>query len=223
MLHYEHESWRNGHQAVAGVDEAGCGPLAGPVVAAAVVIEAEYLRREEQGALRELNDSKKITAKRRDLFFEQLTACAHVRFAVALVDVDEIDTVNILQATHRAMAQALAQLEPAPDLALVDGRPVRGLPCPSRAIVRGDGASLSIAAASVLAKVTRDRLMLALDRRYPQYGFAQHKGYGTRAHLDALRAHGPAPCHRKSFAPVRACMGGERVMDQALSNVGCRS
>lgn len=207
MLQHEHDSWRDGFNAVAGVDEAGRGPLAGPVVAAAVVFQSEFLIREERAALRELNDSKKITAKCRDLFFEVLTTSPHVRYAVAVVEVDEIDAVNILQATHRAMARALAQLSPSPDLALVDGRPVRGLPCPSKAIVRGDGSSLSIAAASVLAKVTRDRLMAELDRRFPQYGFARHKGYGTVAHLDALRKHGPSPCHRKTFAPVRECPG----------------
>ncbi len=203
MLQHEHESWRNGYCSVAGVDEAGRGPLAGPVVAAAVVFDAQYLIREERGALIRLTDSKKITARCRDLFFVLLTESPWVRYAVAMVESDEIDAINILQATHRAMARALEQLAPPPDLALVDGRPVPGLPCSSRAIVRGDGASLSIAAASVLAKVSRDRLMLELDHRYPQYGFAQHKGYGTRAHLDALRLHGPAPCHRKSFAPVR--------------------
>ncbi len=203
MLQYEHESWQNGFRAVAGVDEAGRGPLAGPVVAAAVVFQPEFLIREERMALRRLTDSKKITARCRDLFFDVLTSSPHLRYEVAVSDVAEIDAHNILQATHRAMALALGRLVPLPDLALVDGRPVRGLPCPSRAIVRGDGASLSIAAASVLAKVTRDRLMVELDGQYPHYGFAQHKGYGTRAHLEALRMHGPAPCHRKSFAPVR--------------------
>ncbi len=203
MLQYEHETWQDGYRAVAGVDEAGRGPLAGPVVAAAVVMEPGFLVREEGASLRLLTDSKKITARRRDLFFDLLTASAEVRYAVAIVDAAEIDATDILRATHCAMARALAGISPAPDFALVDGRPVPGLPCASRAVVRGDGASLSIAAASVLAKVTRDRFMQDLDRRYPQYGFARHKGYGTRAHLDALRAYGPSPCHRRSFAPVK--------------------
>lgn len=208
MLKHEHESWGIGYQAVAGVDEAGRGPLAGPVVAAAVVFQKEFLIREEKLSLHQLTDSKKITARRRGHFFELLTGSAQIRCAVAVVEADQVDALNILRATHRAMANALAQLAPLPDFALVDGRRVPGLPCPSKSIVRGDGASLSIAAASVLAKVTRDRLMVELDRQYPQYGFAQHKGYGTRAHLGALKTYGPSPCHRKTFAPVRACLEG---------------
>ena len=202
MLQYEHASWDEGFSRVAGVDEAGRGPLAGPVVAAAVEFEVDFLVREQHGALARLNDSKKITAKRRDFFFALLTDSPHIRYAVALVEPAEIDRLNILRATHQAMVRALQALDPLPELALVDGHPVLGLPCPSQAIVRGDSASLSIAAASIIAKVTRDRLMVELDASYPQYGFSRHKGYGTRAHLAALRQHGPAPCHRRSFAPV---------------------
>ena len=202
MLQHEQASWEEGFSRVAGVDEAGRGPLAGPVVAAAVEFEVDFLIREQQGALAKLNDSKKITAKRRDFFFSLLTHSPHVRYAVAVVEPDEIDRINILQATHVAMNRALQALHPLPDLALIDGRPVPGLPCPSQSIVRGDSASLSIAAASVIAKVTRDQLMIALDERYPMYGFSKHKGYGTKAHLAALQRYGPSPSHRRSFAPV---------------------
>ena len=206
MLEHERAAWGAGFRRVAGVDEAGRGPLAGPVVAAAVIIQPEFLQREQRGQLNLLTDSKKITAKRRDLFFDLLTQLPEAEIGVACVDVEEIDAVNILQATHRAMARALAQLQPLPALALIDGLPVAGLPCASRAIVKGDAQSLLIAAASVIAKVTRDRLMLELDAVYPEYGFARHKGYGTRDHLQALRKQGPCPIHRRSFAPVRACM-----------------
>jgi ribonuclease HII len=204
VLRYEEEAWQQGWQLVAGVDEAGRGPLAGPVVAAAVVWTSAYARQAAGTTLRGLTDSKKLTARRREFFYALLTTTPQIRFGLGVVEADEIDAVNILRATHRAMAAALEQLDPLPDWALVDGRPVPGLPCASRAIVRGDALSLSIAAASVVAKVTRDRLMQDWDRRHPVYGFARHKGYGTAAHLAALAAHGPAPCHRRSFAPVRA-------------------
>ena len=202
MLEHEQAAWSEGVVRVAGVDEAGRGPLAGPVVAAAVVFEPEYLQREQQGALQLLTDSKKVTPKRRDLFFELLTSSSAVTIGVAEVSAAEIDQINILRATHQAMARALAQVEP--ELALVDGLPVPGLPCPSRSIVKGDSQSLSIAAASIIAKVTRDRVMQVLHEEYPAYGFARHKGYGTAAHLIALREHGATPHHRQSFAPVRA-------------------
>lgn len=201
MLQHEQASWEEGFNRVAGVDEAGRGPLAGPVVAAAVQFDVDFLIREQHGALAKLNDSKKITAKRRDFFFDVLTGSPHIRFAVAVVEPEEIDRINILQATHAAMQRALQALNPLPDLALIDGRPVPGLPCPSQSIIRGDSASLSIAAASIIAKVTRDRLMCALHDTYPVYGFARHKGYGTQAHLEALRRYGPSPSHRRSFAP----------------------
>lgn len=204
MLEHEQAAWSAGIVRVAGVDEAGRGPLAGPVVAAAVVFDPDYLRREQQGTLKQLTDSKKVTPKRRDLFFELLTSSNAMAIGVAEVSAAEIDQINILKATHQAMARALTQIEP--ELALVDGLPVPGLPCPSRSIVKGDSQSLSIAAASIIAKVTRDRMMQVLHENYPAYGFARHKGYGTRAHLIALREHGPTPHHRQSFAPVRAVM-----------------
>ena len=188
---------------IAGVDEAGRGPLAGPVVAAAAVLPAKWaaagLPRELQG----LNDSKQLTPRQRESFFAFLTACGEVAYAVAQIDAVLIDEINILRATHRAMNAALAALVPSPQHALVDGRPVKTMRVPQTAIIKGDARSYSIAAASVLAKVTRDRLMFAFDRQWPAYGFAEHKGYGTARHLAALAAHGPCPIHRKSFAPMK--------------------
>ena len=202
MLRHEQEAWQAGFRHVAGVDEAGRGPLAGPVVAAAVVFDKDFLEAEADRSLAGLTDSKKLPAARREFFFAQITACAQARVGVGSASVEEIERLNILNATHLAMARALAQLAPLPDLALVDGLPVKGLPVPHRAIVGGDAASLSIAAASVIAKVTRDRWMATLAAEYPAYGFERHKGYGTPEHLAALRRHGPCPAHRKGFAPV---------------------
>lgn len=206
MLRFEQEAWQM-FRRVAGVDEAGRGPLAGPVVASAVVIEQDFLIREADGLFNGLNDSKQLTEKNRELFFSVLTSSPHVQYGLGIVSEQEIDARNILRATHYAMALALNAIQPLPDYALVDGRPVPGLPCSSRAIVKGDARSLSIAAASVIAKVTRDHLMLELDRQYPQYGFARHKGYGTQDHLEALRTWGPSACHRHSFRPVREAAG----------------
>ena len=180
---------------VAGVDEAGRGPLAGPVVAAAVILPDGF-------ELDGLNDSKKVAPRKREALHATLTAQAEVLWAVGEASVDEIDRLNILRATHLAMARALDALPRKPDHALVDGLPVRGLPVEHTALVEGDALSLSIAAASIIAKVTRDRLMTDLDAAYPQYGFARHKGYGVREHLEALRNHGPCPVHRRTFQPV---------------------
>jgi ribonuclease HII len=180
---------------VAGVDEAGRGPLAGPVVAAAVILPDDC-------AIEGLNDSKKLTTEKREHFHATLSVRADIHWGIGQADVAEIDRLNILRATHLAMARAVAALPRKPDHALVDGLPVRGLPVPHTALVAGDTLSLSIAAASIIAKVTRDRLMTALDAEYPQYGFARHKGYGVREHLQALRNHGPCPVHRRSFQPV---------------------
>ena len=184
------------------MDEAGRGPLAGPVVAAAVFIERSRLESAAAEALRDLNDSKQLTAARREHFFQLLHDDPAIRIGVGQADVAEIDRLNILRATHAAMARAVAGLGEAVDLLLVDGLPVPGLPFPHRAIVSGDAESLLIAAASVVAKVTRDRLMAGLDELHPGYGFARHKGYGTAEHLEALRRLGPSPQHRRSFAPV---------------------
>ncbi len=207
LLGHEREAWQAGASRVAGVDEAGRGPLAGPVVAAAVLFDRSWLEREADGALKGLDDSKKLSPARREFFFARLTSAEwrpFVAYGVAEASVEEIDRLNILRATHLAMARAVAAVAGGVDLALVDGLPVRGLPVPHNAIVKGDASSLSIAAASVLAKVSRDRRMLELDARHPGYGFAAHKGYGTAAHLQALAKLGPCPAHRRSFAPVQA-------------------
>jgi ribonuclease HII len=188
---------------VAGVDEAGRGPLAGPVVAAAVIFPSEWCENGFDKRLRELNDSKQLTEPQREEFFAILIALPEVRYTVSLVDAAMIDQINILQATHRAMNDALARLLPQPDHVLVDGNPVKSMTYPNTAIVQGDGKSYSIAAASVIAKVTRDRLMLDFHQQFPAYGFATHKGYGTPEHLTAIAAHGPCPIHRRSFSPFR--------------------
>jgi ribonuclease HII len=192
MMAFEAEALANGFQRVAGVDEAGRGPLAGPIVAGAVVL-AEPI----EG----LNDSKQLTARRREALFAQLHDGRHA-IGVGLVEASDIDRYGIQAANYAAMAQAVAALDPPPDFLLVDGFMIRGCALPQKAIVKGDSLSFSIAAASIIAKVTRDRLMVALDAENPDYGFLRHKGYATREHLDALRRLGPCPAHRRSFAPL---------------------
>lgn len=204
---WERQLWVRGLTRIAGVDEAGCGPLAGPVVAGAVILPIQWAAAGLPGELKGLNDSKMLTAPQREKFFAFLTACAGVEFAVATVDAGRIDAINIFQAAHQAMNEALAQLRPPADHVLVDGRRVKTMILPQTAIVKGDFKSYSIAAASVLAKVTRDRLMVEFDRQWPAYGFADHKGYGTAQHLAAIAAHGPCPIHRRSFAPFKATQG----------------
>lgn len=202
-LHFERRLYRSGARRLAGVDEAGRGPLAGPVVAAAVILPEEWVLHGLPPDLAGLNDSKQLSPVQRERYFIELTAHPGVRFAVARVEPDEIDRLNILRATHQAMLRALRGLTPAPDHILVDGRPVPGLPATQTALIRGDTRSYSIAAASVLAKVTRDRSMIEYDRRYPAYGFGRHKGYPTPEHLARLQQYGPCPIHRRSFLPVR--------------------
>lgn len=202
-LRLERDAWASGQRLVAGVDEAGRGPLAGPVVAGAVCIAPDLAETLAAGPLVGLTDSKQLTALQRERFFAVLTTTEGIRWSVAEASVQEIDSLNILRATHLAMRRAVERLNLACDLLLVDGRPVQGLPYPSKAVVDGDALSFLIGAASILAKVTRDRIMHDLDRAFPQYGFAGHKGYGTKKHLDALSAHGPCVHHRTSFAPVR--------------------
>ena len=204
---FERELWQGGLLSVAGVDEAGRGPLAGPVVAAAAALPPEWLAGGLPESLEGLNDSKQLTIEQREKFFAVLTGRPDVRWAIGQADSDEVDRWNILQATHQAMNSALAQLRPAPQHVLVDGTRVKSLRFPQTPLVQGDARSYSIAAASVLAKVTRDRLMLAFDRQWPDYGFATHKGYGTPQHLAALAALGPCPIHRRTFTPLRPVPG----------------
>ena len=200
---YEREFLQRGRTPIAGVDEAGRGPLAGPVVAAAVIFPSEWIAAGLPRALWGLNDSKQLTPEEREVFFAKLTSFSEVRYAIAWSDNTLIDEINILQATFRAMSDALAQLDPAPLHVLVDGNQICSVRWPMTPIIEGDAKSYSIAAASVLAKVTRDRMMTEFDRQWPQYGFAEHKGYSTEKHLAALSCHGPCPLHRKSFAPIR--------------------
>lgn len=186
---------------IAGVDEAGRGALAGPVVAAAVILpldDANLLT-----ALAGVNDSKQLTSRQREALFTRITQCA-LAYGIGQAEAAVVDEIGIMSATRRAMQQAIAQLRPKAEFLLIDGRiRLQNNPLPQQAVVRGDGKSLSIAAASILAKVTRDQLMIELDRLYPVYGFAQHKGYGTAAHLAALATHGPCPLHRHTFAPMK--------------------
>ncbi|MBJ7284415.1 MAG: ribonuclease HII [Akkermansiaceae bacterium] len=185
----------NGYLRIAGIDEAGRGPLAGPVAAAAVILPKNF-------NCPGLDDSKKISPKLRDRLYERLTNDPEIYWAVATAEREEIDRVNILRATHLAMRRAAEALVPIPAYCLIDGLPVNPFPLPHDAIVKGDGKSLSIAAASIIAKVTRDRIMREIDREFPQFGFAKHQGYGTKAHLEALRIHGPCRHHRLTFQPV---------------------
>jgi ribonuclease HII len=202
-LAHERELWQQGLSHVAGVDEAGCGPLAGPVVAAAVVFPKTWLATGLPSPFRGLNDSKQLTEAARGKFFARLTTHPEIRFAIATVDVDTIDRINIRQAAWRAMQQALDQLAPRAEHVLVDGLRIKWLPYRQTPLVQGDARSYSVAAASVLAKVTRDRLMREYDAQFPEYGFSAHKGYGTAQHLAAIKKFGACPIHRKSFAPLK--------------------
>ena len=199
----ERELASRGIRRVAGVDEAGRGPLAGPVVVAAVILPDDWISGGFPPEWRDLNDSKQLTARARERHFDWLTGHPDILRAVIRVEAERIDRINILRATHAGMREALLGLDPPPVHALVDGRPVPDLPCPHTALVQGDARSYSIAAASVLAKVTRDRFMVDADREWPGYGFARHKGYPTPDHMEALRRLGPCPLHRRSFAPLR--------------------
>lgn len=189
MRAYEHEY--ASYTAICGIDEAGRGPLAGPVVAGAVILpkDCEILF---------LNDSKKLTEKRREALFLEIKEKA-VAWSVGIVDAPEIDRINILEATYEAMRKAIAGLSVSPDLLLNDAVEIPGVEIPQVKIIKGDAKSVSIAAASILAKVTRDHLMIEYDQQYPEYGFARHKGYGTGVHIAAIQEHGGCPLHRRSF------------------------
>lgn len=197
-LSLETDCHARGLKRVVGVDEAGRGPLAGPVSAAAVMLPAGF-------SCPGLDDSKKLSAVKRERIYEALMGTPGLRWALAYAEPEEIDQINILRATHAAMARAVEGLGMKIDHCLVDGLAVRDFPYPHDGVVKGDGLSLSIAAASIIAKVSRDRRMLEYAREFPDYGFERHKGYGTKGHLEALRRHGPCGIHRRSFKPVAQC------------------
>lgn len=200
MSLYESQLYEEGFQRIAGVDEAGRGPLAGPVVAACCCLPKAF-------RVKHLNDSKQLTADQREVLFQQITTHPEVHYGVSVIDVNTIDTINILQASLLAMQKAVDMLAVKPDYLLVDGDKLPRFPIPGKAIVDGDALSISIAAASIIAKVVRDRLMVHLDFQYPQYGFKQHKGYATAKHTQAIHEHGPSLLHRKSFEPVKSMLG----------------
>lgn len=187
----EKEIYAQGCTLLCGVDEAGRGPLAGPVCAAAVILPAGL-------ELPGLNDSKKLSEKQREALFMPIKAAARA-YGIAFATVEEIENLNILNATFLAMNRAIAQLSPQPELALIDGNRSTGITLPSRCVVKGDSRCADIAAASVLAKVSRDHYMLEMAEEYPEYGFERHKGYGTKLHYEAIRKYGPCPIHRPSF------------------------
>ena len=190
-LQYELPLWASGSLLVAGIDEAGRGPLAGPVAAGACILPADH-------DILYLNDSKKLSAKKRDMLFDQIKEEA-LAWSVGLVDPARIDEINILKATYEAMRLAVRELKVKPTVLVNDAVVIPGVNIPQVPVVKGDAKCISIAAASILAKVTRDRIMEEMDEKYPQYGFAKHKGYGTKDHMEAIRKYGPCPIHRRSF------------------------
>lgn len=194
-MQHESELRAAGHAVICGVDEVGRGPLAGPVCAAAVILPEDFTHPV-------LNDSKKLSERQRERIYTELAEDSRVIWSVELLEPEEIDRMNILEASREAMRRAVLSLRVLASAALIDGLPVPRFPIPQRSLVKGDSLSLSIAAASVMAKVTRDRLMLQLAERYPHYGFDVHKGYPTARHLEALALHGPCEIHRRSFGPV---------------------
>lgn len=199
MSQWEVRLKAKGYTRIAGVDEAGRGPLAGPVVAAACILP--------EGALfANLNDSKQLTPELRDVLFEEIINYPNLIYSVGIIGVKKIDKINILQASLLAMKKAIAGLSMKPDFILIDGNQLPRMKIPKEAIVEGDGASISIAAASIIAKVTRDRIMIEFDAKWPKYGFKQHKGYATEEHIAAIQRHGPCSIHRKSFDPVKSIL-----------------
>jgi len=195
MLAFEKRAMLSGYKMIAGVDEAGRGPLAGPVVSAAVILPENF---DVPG----INDSKKLSEKKREMLFPMIQKHA-IAFGIGLADHEEIDQINILQASLLSMKRAVEALGVAPDYLLIDGKFIIDCTIDQRSVIKGDTLSLSIAAASILAKVTRDRIMADCDLQYPEYGFHRHKGYPTKAHKEAILTHGPCPIHRKSFKGVK--------------------
>ncbi|HAM79374.1 ribonuclease HII [Ornithinibacillus bavariensis] len=200
MSTYERVSYEKGKYLVAGVDEAGRGPLAGPVVAAAVILPRDF-------KLLGLNDSKQLSEQKREEYFAVIKEEA-ISYGIAIIDNQTIDNLNILEATKMAMHKAIGQLQPPAEHILIDAVQLENLHCSSESIIKGDANSISIAAASILAKVTRDRIMKEIDKQYPMYDFRSNMGYGTKAHLEGLQMYGISPYHRQSFAPVRDCQKG---------------
>lgn len=194
-LDHENQLRASGYCHIAGIDEAGRGPLAGPVSVAAVILPPGFHHPI-------LNDSKQLSEKKREKLYDELIADPAIHWHAVMIEADEIDRLNILQATWTGMRRCAIGLDPKPDAALIDGKPVRDFPIHHIALVKGDSLSHSIAAASIIAKVRRDRLMVTLAEKYPGYGFEIHKGYPTAAHIQALKKLGPSPVHRRSFAPV---------------------
>lgn len=203
LFHYERDLAEGGHTLIAGIDEAGRGPLAGPVVVASVMLPMGCY-------LPQLNDSKKLSSKQREALYDQIYEIA-VAISSVTISHEIIDKVNIYQATVQGMYQSLAALEPLPHAVLIDAVKLPKLEIPTRSLIGGDALSASIGAASIIAKVSRDRLMMEYDKQYPEYGFAKHKGYGTAEHLTALHQYGPCPIHRRTFEPIKSMPGpGER-------------
>ncbi|MDD3126272.1 MAG: ribonuclease HII [Candidatus Izemoplasmatales bacterium] len=198
MYEYENDLYRKGFVSVCGVDEAGRGPLAGPVVAGAVILNPNHI-------IEGLNDSKKLTPKKREILAEAIKKYA-LAYGVGYVFETEIDQINIYEASRKAMVKAIETLKIDPDFILTDAMPLFTSPIPYLALIKGDQISASIAAASILAKVSRDEYMVAMDNKYPNYGFAIHKGYPTKNHLLALKQYGPCPIHRKTYRPVRVLL-----------------
>lgn len=199
LLVFEQEARQNGYSTIAGVDEAGRGPLAGPVVAASCVIPEGML-------LDGVNDSKKLTARKREVLFEKIVNHSDIHFGVGIVDAGMIDEINIFQATIKAMCCAVDNLSVRADFLLVDGLALSAHKTPSIKIIKGDAKSQSIGAASIVAKVTRDRLMMEYHRQWPEYSFDKHKGYGTAKHMEALRENGPCSIHRATFEPIKSML-----------------
>lgn len=209
LLKIETELYQKGYHLIAGVDEAGRGPLAGPVMAAACILPKSF-------ALEGLNDSKKLSGKKREYLFEKIKEQA-VAYSVASASNLEIDRINILQATKLAMKRALEGLALTPDYVLIDGREKLDMPLLHRTIIGGDSLSASIAAASILAKVTRDKIMCELHEIYPEYSFDLHKGYCTRLHIETIEKFGPCPIHRKSFSPIKEIVGFTEYISSEIS------
>ncbi len=201
-LEKEQQLWAAGYKYIAGVDEAGRGPLAGPVVAACVILDDSFLTHHPE--LAKVNDSKKLSAKAREALFPLIKEYV-LAVEISVVSHEVIDKINILQASLLAMRKAIEACPVKPDYILTDGKQrIPKLDIPQEAIIHGDASVFAIAAASIIAKVSRDYLMLQYDKEYPEYGFCQHKGYGTKKHIDAIKEHGPCPIHRLSFAPLAA-------------------